>query len=123
MITTARYGRVVTAAAGAIDVFPVNHVVDGRSVLFRTAAGTKLLELTINSSVVFQVDGLDDTEVYSVVLKGTAEEVSHSREIERLDALGLIAWAPEEKDRWVRIGCEQLTGVAFEPAPAAGRDG
>ena len=36
-IARAPYGRIVTTAAGEIDIFPVNHGVDRFSIVFRTA--------------------------------------------------------------------------------------
>jgi nitroimidazol reductase NimA-like FMN-containing flavoprotein (pyridoxamine 5'-phosphate oxidase superfamily) len=109
------YGRVAASAAGEIDIFPVNHRVDGRTLVFRTAAGTKLLELTIHSSVAFQVDGRDGEEVFSVVVKGRAEELQTTEEIDAARALDVRPWAPEPKDRWVRIVPREVTGRAFTP--------
>lgn len=112
-LAAAPYGRVVTRAADEIDVFPVNHRVDGRSIVFRTSAGTKLLELTIHNDVVFQVDGRDAGEAYSVVAKGTAEQLETTAEIEAVEPLGVRPWAPEVKDRWVRISPRLVTGRSF----------
>ncbi|MEN2740313.1 pyridoxamine 5'-phosphate oxidase family protein [Microbacterium sp. X-17] len=112
----AEYGRVVTSAAGQIDIFTVNHRPDGRTILFRTAAGTKLVELTIHSDVIFQIDGKDDDEAFSVVVKGRAEELQTSRETEAAEHSGVHPWAPEEKDRWVRITPREVTGRSFHLA-------
>lgn len=109
----APYGRVVTMAAGQIDVFAVNYRADEHTILFRTAAGTKLLALTIHNDVVFQIDGRDEDEAFSVVVKGPAEQLQTSREIEAVERLGLHPWAPEEKDRWVRIVPREVTGRSF----------
>ena len=47
-------GRLAVAAAGEVDIFPINYAdVDRDTILFRTAEGTKLLELTINGRVAF----------------------------------------------------------------------
>lgn len=113
------YGRIACTAAGEIDIFPVNHKVDGRSLVFRTSAGTKLLELTIRSAVAFEIDGYDNVEAFSVVLKGTAEEFDRDGDVIAAERLGVHPWAPEEKDRWVRITPTNIRGRVFDIAAAA----
>jgi uncharacterized protein len=112
-IEAAPYGRVAATAAGEIDIFPVNHGVDDRTVVFRTAAGTKLLELTINHRVAFEVDGFTDADAFSVVVKGLAEEFDRQGEVYAAERLGITPWAPEEKDRWVRITPTEVHGRTF----------
>ena len=119
LIEAAPFGRVAAAAAGEIDIFTVNHKVDrggvdGPAIVFRTAPGTKLIELTIHANVAFQIDGYDDAEAYSVVVKGEARELERSSEIEHAEALGVTPWAPEEKPRWVRIQPTGVHGRAFQ---------
>lgn len=120
----APYGRIAAAAAGQVDIFPVNHRVDGHVIVFRTSAGTKLLELTIHSGIAFEVDGFDGEEAFSVVVKGSAEEFDRDGDVLAAERLGVRPWAPEEKDRWVRILPDSVDGRAFtlatpESAPGA----
>jgi nitroimidazol reductase NimA-like FMN-containing flavoprotein (pyridoxamine 5'-phosphate oxidase superfamily) len=112
-IRQAPYGRIAVAAAGEVDVFPVNHAVDGGAIVFRTAAGTKLLELTIHEHVAFQVDGYTAHDAFSVVAKGSAREFDRQGEVAAAERLGIEPWAPEQKDRWVRIDVTELHGRAF----------
>lgn len=49
-------GRLVTSVDGQPEIFPVNYVVQHRTVLFRTAEGTKLVSTAINNQVLFEVD-------------------------------------------------------------------
>jgi nitroimidazol reductase NimA-like FMN-containing flavoprotein (pyridoxamine 5'-phosphate oxidase superfamily) len=116
-IASAPYGRIAAAAAGEVDIFPVNHGVDGRTIVFRTSPGTKLLELTIRHRIAFEVDGHDAAEAFSVVVKGFAEEFDRQSDIMEAERLGISPWAPEEKDRWVRITPEEVQGRAFELPP------
>ena len=118
-IARAPYGRIATTAAGEIDIFPVNHGVDRFSIVFRTALGTKLLELTINRRVVFEVDGIDGDEAFSVVVKGEAEQFDQPADVARAEELGITTWAPGQKDRWVRITPRDIQGRAFTLPPAA----
>ncbi len=111
------FGRLVLHAAGEIDVFPVNYVVTEGTLYLRTAPGTKLLELTIHPDVVFEIDHVDDTSAYSVVLKGSAEELQSQDEIDLADSLPLVPFLPTLKYRWVRIRPTTLTGRAFQRGP------
>ncbi|KRC61313.1 hypothetical protein ASE14_10475 [Agromyces sp. Root81] len=122
-IADAPYGRIAATAAGQIDIFPVNHAVDGRTIVFRTAPGTKLLELTIHGSVAFEVDGASATEAFSVVVKGVAAEFDHQGEVAAAERLGITPWAPEPKDRWVRITPTEVHGRAFERPRSVGSAG
>lgn len=121
-IGEAPYGRIAAGAAGQIDIFPVNHAVDDETIVFRTAPGTKLLELTIRQNVAFEVDGYSDREAFSVVVKGSALLLERDADIERAEALGIVPWAPEEKDRWVRITPSEVDGRAFDLAAPRSSD-
>lgn len=110
-------GRIAVSAAGSVDIFPVNYVAHDGAILFRTAPGTKLLELAINDRVAFEVDGHTDGEAWSVVLKGHAERLERQSEIDAADALPLTPWLPTLKYRWVRIRPGELTGRRFARGP------
>lgn len=120
-IARAPYGRIVTTAAGEIDIFPVNHGVDRFSIVFRTAPGTKLLELTISRQVVFEVDGIDGDEAFSVVVKGEADQFDRPADVAKAEQIGITPWAPGKKDRWVRITARDIQGRAFTLPPGAER--
>lgn len=72
-------------------VFSVNYALDGRSVVFRTAPGTKLRLAATGVRVAFEVD--EATELFetgtSVVVHGALHEVRHRDELERLRRLPL----------------------------------
>ncbi len=116
-------GRLVTRVGGVLDIFPVNFVVDGRSVLFRTAEGSKLFALTVNDEVLFEVDDHTDTHAWSVVVRGRAERLDTSGEVERADGLGLRPWIPTLKYNYVRIVPTAVSGRAFARAPEPDRYG
>ena len=73
----------------------------------------KLLELTIRQRVVFEVDGTSDREAFSVVVKGAAQEFDRDEETLEAERTGLRSWAPEPKDRWVRVIPAAVSGRAF----------
>jgi nitroimidazol reductase NimA-like FMN-containing flavoprotein (pyridoxamine 5'-phosphate oxidase superfamily) len=112
-ISAAPYGRIAASAAGEIDILPINHGVMGRTIVFRTSPGTKLVELTIRNRVAFEVDGVDGPEAFSVVVKGLAEEFDREADVREAERTGVAPWAPELKDRWVRITPTSISGRAF----------
>jgi nitroimidazol reductase NimA-like FMN-containing flavoprotein (pyridoxamine 5'-phosphate oxidase superfamily) len=110
---TQQLGRIVTNAAGILDVFPVNYVVDGESVVFRTAEGNKLVELTLSDEVLFEVDSYTDADAWSVIIRGKATKLETEAEIDAAEELDLQPFAPTVKRNFVRITADQITGRAF----------
>jgi nitroimidazol reductase NimA-like FMN-containing flavoprotein (pyridoxamine 5'-phosphate oxidase superfamily) len=122
-LRTQELGRLVTHVGDVLDIFPVNYVVDGESVLFRTAQGSKLFELTVNDEVLFEVDDYTDAAAWSVIIRGHARALDTSEEVERADGLGLAPWIPTLKYTYVRVEAASLSGRAFERAPEPDRYG
>ena len=106
-------GRLVTRVGDVIDIFPINYVVDGTSIVFRTAEGSKLVELTVNDEVLFEVDEHTDADAWSVIVRGSAHVLETLAEREAADGLGLQPWVPTLKYNYVRISPSSLTGRAF----------
>ena len=107
-------GRLAVVVDDHPEIFPVNFVVDRGSVVFRTAAGTKLAAAA-GRPVAFEADGYDAEvgEAWSVVVKGVAREVGETDEV--LDALNLplVTWHASSKPRIIRIEPESITGRRF----------
>jgi nitroimidazol reductase NimA-like FMN-containing flavoprotein (pyridoxamine 5'-phosphate oxidase superfamily) len=118
LLGTAEIGRLAVVLTGEPEIYPVNFVVDGRTVVFRTAEGTKLFALTVSARVAFESDGyLPETgEAWSVVVKGTAERLEHFSDIYAAEELPLFPWQSGQKQWFVRIGRATLTGVRFKVA-------
>lgn len=106
-------GRLAFVSAGQPVILPVNHALDGASVVFRTQVGSKLEAATGASSVAYEVDGFDeDAETgWSVVVRGTAELVYEEADTARYEGLGLRSWAdPEAAGHWVRVRASEISG-------------
>ena len=116
-------GRLVTHVGDVLDIFPVNYVLDGRAVVFRTAEGSKLFELTVNDEVLFEVDDHTDDDAWSVVVRGHAHRLETSAEVEHADGLGLRPWVPTLKYNYVRIEPTAVSGRAFRREPEPERYG
>lgn len=112
-LESAAMGRLAVVSEGDLDIYPINFVVDGTKIYFRTAPGSKLDALTENDRVVLEIDAVDDVAAYSVIVKGRAERLEAPSEIERAEALPLQPWIPTRKLRWVRIHPGGVTGRAF----------
>ncbi len=110
-------GRLVTTVGGWTEIFPVNFVVQRHTLLFRTAEGTKLLTSVLNEHVLFQADDHNISGGWSVVVRGTAQVVSTSAEIEEAQGAGLYPWVATQKLRFVRITLETLAGRRFVFGP------
>lgn len=115
-------GRIAASAAGTVDIFPINYAVDDLpAIYFRTAPGTKLLELAINDRVAFEIDDHDEAEAWSVVVKGRAERLERQSEMDAAELLGLTPWIPTLKYRWVRIRPTEVAGRKFNLGPEPAR--
>ncbi len=106
-------GRLATTIGDDIEMFPLNHVVDGETIVFRTAQGSKLFELTINDRVAYEVDDYDGNGGWSVVVHGEAEVLSDTDEIYRAQQLPLKPWIPTIKTNFVRIVPRYVSGRRF----------
>lgn len=113
-------GRLATAVDNEPGIVPINFVLDGQSVVFRTALGGKLHDLIVNEKVAFEVDGWNDEEGWSVVLHATAEVVEDAATLARFAKAPLRPWVPTVKPIWVRLLPEDLTGRRFRFGPEPG---
>ncbi len=109
-------GRVALIVDGHPEVFPVNFVLLRRSIVFRTAGGTKLWGAITAKPVAFEIDGYDAHEqmAWSVVARGEAELVEDQTDKDAVDGLLLEPWQPGEKNYYVRLAPKALTGRRFK---------
>lgn len=116
-------GRLITHVGDVIDIFPLNYVVDEGAILFRTAEGSKLFELTVNEDVLFEVDSFTEDEAWSVIVRGRARRLDTVAEIEHADSLPLTPWVPTLKRNYVRIEDTELSSRVFQRGPEPDRYG
>lgn len=121
-LVTAEVGRLATSVDNQPEVFPVNYVVDGQSIVFRTAAGSKLEDIVTNHHVAFEADGWTDEGGWSVVLHGNAEVITDEAELARAARMPLLPWVPTVKKNYVRVIPEEVTGRTFVFGPEPGED-
>ena len=108
-------GRLAVSIMNRPDIFPVNHIVDHGSLVFRTAEGTKLAAAVLGTAVAYEADGYDAVrgEAWSVVIRGQAVEIERIHELLAATDLPLFPWHASPKGRFVRIEPESITGRRF----------
>lgn len=114
-------GRFAVAGPDGPEIFPVTYIVDGPSVLFRTAPGAKLAAIAADARVTFEADEYDDVSAASVVVHGTARALEKQSEIDAAELLGLVSWLPTLKYRWMRLSAASITGRRFRRGPEPAR--
>src|SRR5688500_18354660 len=105
LLRTTSVGRLAVWVEDHPDIFPLNYVVDHGTVVFRSSAGTKVSAALSDSPVALEADGFDaeTARAWSVVVRGTAEEISGGPELLDTLALPLIPWQAGHKGRFIRI--------------------
>jgi nitroimidazol reductase NimA-like FMN-containing flavoprotein (pyridoxamine 5'-phosphate oxidase superfamily) len=111
LLRSQRVGR-VAICTGHPAILPVVYGLLEGDPVFRTAPGEKLIAAALSRTLVFEIDAFDTAtaEGWSVNVVGTASEITHPRELEAAEALGLEPWAGEVRDRYVRIRTEERSG-------------
>ncbi|MGV8885599.1 MAG: pyridoxamine 5'-phosphate oxidase family protein [Microbacteriaceae bacterium] len=107
---SAGLGRLALAGKGIIDIFPVNYLVHNKAVLFRSAPGSKLVNLTAAPLVAFEADGFDGRWHWSVVIHGRATRLDNDADIEESGVMKLVPWSHTPKFNYVRITPTDITG-------------
>jgi nitroimidazol reductase NimA-like FMN-containing flavoprotein (pyridoxamine 5'-phosphate oxidase superfamily) len=115
LLRHADVGRLAVSIADDLDIFPINFVVDHGTVVFRTAAGTKLAGAVLGRTVAFEVDDYDPEagDAWSVVIKGHAREIERMQDVFDALDLPLFPWHASPKHRFVRIEPDDVSGRRF----------
>jgi uncharacterized protein len=77
LLASTPVGRIGVLNDSAPEIYPVNHVVDRDTIIFRTDPGSKPRGLLRSPAVCYQVDGIDpaDATGWSVLVKGRVAEL------------------------------------------------
>lgn len=114
------FGRVAVNDDDGPVILPVNYVLDGDAIVFRTGEGTKLDAAIRGAPATFEIDGVDESRRlgWSVLVRGTVVEVTDRGEVERLRRLPLEPYPGGDRSHYVRLGTGTVTGRRI-PLPAA----
>jgi nitroimidazol reductase NimA-like FMN-containing flavoprotein (pyridoxamine 5'-phosphate oxidase superfamily) len=107
-------GRVAYCNAGEPTVLPVNYTVRAGSIVFRTAARSRLADAMNDHTAAFEVDEIDERQHSgrSVLLVGVAQWVTDTDELTDLwwDQHQPDPWAAGERNVFVRIVPTRISG-------------
>jgi uncharacterized protein len=123
LLELATFGRLAVSADGQPQIFPVDFYARKPDILFRTADGTKLRELTANRTVAFEVDHRATDESWSIVLNGVARVLVDESEIAVADRAPLPDWSPTAPYVYVRVTPSTIRGRRFVRSIFAPRSG
>lgn len=115
LLRSTEIGRLAVSPGSIPDIFPVNFAVDHGTLVFRTAAGSKLLAIRSTAAVAFESDGYDPTtrQAWSVVVHGRAEEIRSAEDLVHTAELPLSPWHGTMKSTFVRVVPDRITGRRF----------
>jgi nitroimidazol reductase NimA-like FMN-containing flavoprotein (pyridoxamine 5'-phosphate oxidase superfamily) len=105
-------GRVAFDSPDGLNILPVNYIVDGRSIVVRTAPYT-LLAAHKSGPIAFEVDDLEPhfKRGWSVLVVGHAWPMEDVDELIRLrSGRDLEAWAPGPRNLFINITPARVTG-------------
>lgn len=106
-------GRVAFVTPAGPRIVPVNYVVAGDSVEFRTAAYSELATYAPGTEVAFEVDHLDRERRrgWSVVAHGPLARVDDPDELRfRTPEQDTRPWAGGHRTLWLRLAWREVTG-------------
>jgi len=117
LMATMPVGRIGVSVRALPVILPVNFVLVGENIVFRTISGTKLDAATANAVVAFEVDSYapDCKSGWSVLIRGVSSEITDPEELRALTDIPLRAWALDDRiaTRLVRIESSFISGRLF----------
>ena len=114
LLATVPLGRVVFTDRALPAIRPVNHIVEGPDIIFRTSSSAAITTAVdgIGTIVAFEADAIDSARRagWSVVVVGGARLLTDAAQIEHYRQI-LRPWAPGAKDDFIAIRAAVVTGV------------
>ena len=112
LLATQPVGRLVFTQRALPDVLPVNYLLDGENLLIRLGSGSSAAVATRGAVVAFEVDDIDvpSQSGWSVTVVGRAHEIVEPGELRRAASLGLVSWMGDQRDHFLSITVEKITG-------------
>jgi transcriptional regulator with XRE-family HTH domain len=109
-------GRIAMVRESTPVILPVNFLVDGRNVVYRTKSDGAAAVVD-NGYLAFEADQIDRVESrgWSVLITGTAQHLTDNSVIESLATrAGAEPWAGGKRDLWIRVCPDQVTGRVIQ---------
>lgn len=117
LLASARIGRVIYTEAAMPAAHPVNYLLEGEEIVFRTGEGAKLAAAARGVVVGFQADEIDveRRSGWSVLGVGEAYEILDPARLADLGARLPTPWAPGRTGHCISIPLQRLTGRWLSP--------
>jgi len=114
LLAAEQIGRLGVSVGALPAIFPVNYLMIGGDIFFRTGDGLKRRAAIEGNVVGFEVDHIDPTTGtgWSVLAVGVAKEITDGG----TEALAVRSWAGGERDHLMRIHPELISGRRIVPA-------
>lgn len=111
LLASVPVGRIVFTVGGLPAVQPVNFVLEGERLLFRTRDGAKLVAVRSGTVVAFEADEIDTAtgSGWSVTVVGEARILEEQEAAPYRDG-GIVTWAGGRRDDVVEISTPLVTG-------------
>lgn len=115
LLRTITVGRLAIWVDDRRDIFPLNYAVDHGTLVFRSREGTKVFGALSGAPVALETDGYEasTSKAWSVVVKGRAGAIGQIHDLMDTVDLPLFPWQAGEKNQFVRIQPDLVTGRRF----------
>ena len=116
LLGTCKVGRVSVTSDALPVIAPVNYVLDGNSVVFRTRPDGMLAKACDDAVIAFEIDDLaaDGSGGWSVNVVGIASLLGPSEQLRAL-SLGVVSAAGDDREQFVRLRIGLLSGRRITP--------
>lgn len=119
LLESEEFGRLAYRLVDEVHLVPINYVLDGRALYFRTAEGSKLLAAALQSDVAFEVDWRDEATAWSVVARGRLRQLDEFEQ-HRLDFVTPQSWLATDKPEVIELIPAEVTGRRVRIAHTSG---
>jgi nitroimidazol reductase NimA-like FMN-containing flavoprotein (pyridoxamine 5'-phosphate oxidase superfamily) len=112
LLASGSIGRVAVTVGGLPVILPVNYAYVDGDVVFRSGEETLVRTARTGAIIAFEIDGFDEVERrgWSVLIVGRATTVTDPDELDTLRQCGPVPWAGGERDHYLRLRTEMLSG-------------
>ena len=107
------FGRLAFHLLGEVHIAPVNYATRDETILFQTSEGSKLLGITMNSDVAFEVDEITEEHATSVIVRGRARQLEGGEKYV-IEQIPLRPWVDSPKYSVVAVHADEISGRRFD---------
>lgn len=120
LLASTKVGRVSVTFDALPVIAPVNYVLDGNSIVFRTRSDGMLAGACRDAVIAFEIDDLagDGSAGWSVNIVGIATILEPSENVRAL-SLGLVSAAGDDRDTFIRLRLGLVSGRRITPLGAS----